>query len=325
MPCLDAAEATGLPAAEATRRAAGNIAGIDIHPVAVIFARVTFLLALMPALREEHPGHITLPVYLGDALQWNLARTGENGEQPDLLAGDDALEISVPAITLGAPNPRRLDAATLLFPADVASDAGLFDRILDAMIEFGARLETAANFAAWMEREDSVSPGDRGVLRETYEVMRRLRNEGRDHIWGYIARNLARPVWLASEARKADVVIGNPPWVSSRYMSEEYQSRFRRECEAARLWTGGKVATQQDLSSYFYMRAALLYMRRTGRIALVMPYAACRAGPTRSSAAARPRGQATSNSIFASPRHGRSGRRSAALPRAELRAVRPGP
>ena len=32
--------------------------------------------------------------------------------------------------------------------------------------------------------------------------------------------------------------------------------------------------TQQDLSSYFYMRAALLYMRRTGRIALVMPYAA---------------------------------------------------
>ena len=271
---LDAAEAAGLPAAEAARRATENVAGIDIHPVAVIFARVTFLLALMPALREEHPGHVTLPVYLGDALQWNLVGKGENGGQPDLLAGDDALEISVPAITLGAPNPRRLDAATLLFPAVVASDAGLFDRTLNAMIEFGARSETATDFAAWMEREDSVSPGDRGVLRETYEVMRRLRNEGRDHIWGYIARNLARPVWLASEARKADVVIGNPPWVSFRYMGEDYQTRFRRECEAARLWVGGKVATQQDLSSYFYMRAALLYMRRTGRIALVMPYAA---------------------------------------------------
>ena len=271
---LDAADAAGLPAAEAARRAAENVTGIDIHPVAVVFARVTFLLALMPALREEHPGHITLPVYLGDALQWNLARTGDNGGQPDLLAGDDALEISVPALTLGAPNPRRLDAATLLFPAAVASDAGLFDRILDAMIDLGARSETAANFDAWMEREDSVSVGDRGVLRETYEVMSRLRNEGRDHIWGYIARNLARPVWLASEARKADVVVGNPPWVSFRYMSGEYQSRFREECRAARLWTGGKVATQQDLSGYFYMRAALLYMRRTGRIALVMPYAA---------------------------------------------------
>ena len=69
-------------------------------------------------------------------------------------------------------------------------------------------------------------------------------------------------------------MIGNPPWVSYRYMSSDFQKRFREECRAARLWVGGKVATQQDLSSYFYMRAALLYMRRGGRIALVMPYAA---------------------------------------------------
>ena len=271
---LDAAGASGLSPAGAAQRAVENIAGIDVHPVAVIFARVTYLLALMPALRAEHPGDVTLPVYLGDALQWNLARTGEQGKPPDLLAGDDALEIFVPAITLRGRPPRRFDPATLRFPAAVASDAKLFDRALNAMIALGARSEPVANFAAWMEREVSVSAGDRRVLRETYEVMRRLQGEGRNHIWGYVARNLARPVWLASEARKADVVIGNPPWVSYRYMSGDFQKRFRDECRAAGLWVGGKVATQQDLSGYFYMRAALLYMRRTGRIALVMPYAA---------------------------------------------------
>ena len=69
-------------------------------------------------------------------------------------------------------------------------------------------------------------------------------------------------------------MIGNPPWVSFRYMSGDFQNRFRDECEAARLWVGGKVATQQDLSGYFYLRAAALYMRSTGRVALVMPYAA---------------------------------------------------
>ena len=196
------------------------------------------------------------------------------GKQPDLLAAADTLEVFVPVVTLSEPTPKRFDAATFRFPAAVASDAGLFDRVLNTMIEFGARSETAPNFAAWMGREVPVSAEDRRVLRETYEVMRRLQGEGRNHIWGYVARNLARPVWLASEARKADVVIGNPPWVSFRYMSEDYQSRFREECRAARLWVGGKVATQQDLSSYFYMRAALLYVRRTGRIALVMPYAA---------------------------------------------------
>ena len=271
---LDVAGASGLSPAQAAQRAASNIAGIDIHPVAVIIARVTYLLALMPALRDGHGGGVTVPVYLGDALQWNLARIGEQGKQPDLLAGDDALEIFVPPVTLAKPTPRRLAAATLRFPATVASDAGLFDLVLDTMIEFAGRSEPGTAFATWLAQKTYARAEDRCILRDTYEVMRRLQSEGRNHIWGYVARNLARPVWLSSEAQKADVVIGNPPWVSYRYMSGDFQKRFREECRAARLWVGGKVATQQDLSGYFYMRTALLYMRRNGRIALVMPYAA---------------------------------------------------
>ena len=289
---LAAGAEAGLSPAEAARRAVGKVAGVDIHPVAVVFARVTYLLALLPALRAEHPGVLAVPVYLGDALQWNLARTGEKGKQPDLLAGEGTLEIYVPPVTVAEPETRRLAPATLRFPAAVAADAGLLDRVLNAMIEYGARAEPGANFAAWMEREAAASrPEDRCVLRETYEVMRRLQGEGRNHIWGYVARNLARPVWLAAEAQKADVVIGNPPWVSYRYMSAAFQARFREECLAAGLWVGGKVATQQDLSGYFYMRAALLYMRQTGKIALVMPYAAM----SRRAYAAFRRGEAARN------------------------------
>ena len=271
---LVAAEAAGMSPAAAARRAVDKVAGIDIHPVAVIFARVTYLLALMPALRQEHPGDIALPVYLGNALQWDLTQPADKGDQPDFLAGDEMLEIFVPAIEVTEPQPQRLPPATLRFPTAVAADALLFDRILNNMIQFGERSESPANFAAWMDREVAASPADRLALRETYDVMRRLQGEGRNHIWGYVARNLARPVWLASDAQKADVVIGNPPWVSYRYMSGEFKKRFRTECQAAGLWVGGKVATQQDLAGYFHLRAALLYLRRTGRIALVMPYAA---------------------------------------------------
>ena len=271
---LDAADEAGLAKAEAVRRAAANIAGIDIHPVAVIIARVTYLLALIPALRKEHPGNVTVPVYLGDALQWNLARIGEKGKQPDLFAGDQALEIFVPPVDVTEPTLQRLDAAVLSFPATVASDAELFDRVLNTMIDFAAKSQPRGGFAAWLAQATQVGAKDSSILGDTYEIMRQLQNEGRNHIWGYVARNLARPVWLSSEAQKADVVIGNPPWVSYRYMSKDFQQRFRDECRAARIWVGGKVATQQDLSGYFYMRAALLYMRRTGRVALVMPYAA---------------------------------------------------
>ncbi len=134
---LSAAEASGMHPTEAVLRATRQIAGIDIHPVAVIFARVTYLLALMPALREGHPGSLPLPVYLGDALQWNLARLGEEGRQPDMFADAGTLEVFVPEVTVND-EPRRLAAATLNFPAAVASDAGLFDSVLNTMIEFGA-------------------------------------------------------------------------------------------------------------------------------------------------------------------------------------------
>ena len=270
---LKAAKASGMSAAEAARLVVEKVAGIDVHPVAVIFARATYLLALMPALREG-AGEIPLPVYLGDALQWNITHGHEAGPQMGLISDGDMLEVFVPAVTITEPTLQRLDEASLRFPAAVASDASLFDRVLNAMIHLGSRAEPVANFTAWMEREASVSPEKVKILRKTYKVMLRLQNEGRNHIWGYVARNLARPVYLASEAQKADVVIGNPPWVAYRYMGVEFQKRFRAECEAARLWSGGKVATHQDLSGYFFMRAALLYMRRSGRIAMVMPHAA---------------------------------------------------
>ena len=166
------------------------------------------------------------------------------------------------------------DDALFLQHTYLAVVALLFDRILNNMIHFGERAEPPANFAAWMERESVASPADKLVLLETYGIMRRLQGEGRNHIWGYVAPNLARPVWLTSEAQKADVVIGNPPWVAYRYMSGKFKNRFRNECQAAGLWVGGKVATQQDLAGYFHLRAAALYLRQTGRMALVIPYAA---------------------------------------------------
>ncbi len=107
----------------------------------------------MPALRKEPPGDIALPVYLGNALQWDLTQTAGKGEQPDFLASDEMLEIFVPAIDVTEPQPQRLPPAVLCFPISVAADAQLFDRILNNMIRFGERSESPANFAAWMDRE----------------------------------------------------------------------------------------------------------------------------------------------------------------------------
>jgi hypothetical protein len=56
-------------------------------------------------------------------------------------------------------------------------------------------------------------------------------------------------------------------------MDADMQKRFREECQAYSIWAGGKVATHQDMSGYFFVRAVELYLKTNGKIAFVLPYA----------------------------------------------------
>jgi N-6 DNA Methylase len=252
---------------EAIALACELVAGIDIHPVAVIFARATYLLALQPSLLRGRPSSLSVPVYLGDALQWN-AREFMN--QRDL-------EIVVPAAGESAgklPDDDDNGRVILRFPASVAAEPGLFDATLDEMLRLAERNQKGASLEGWLKRHNITSSTDVKMLDESYDGLRRLQGDGRNHIWGYVARNLSRPIWLASEKQKADVVIGNPPWLDYRAMNVKTQTRFREEMKAAGLWQAKIHGVAFDLSAYFFARAVHLYMRRNGRIAFVMPYAA---------------------------------------------------
>ena len=123
-------------------------------------------------------------------------------------------------------------------------------------------------------RGPTCAMDDRRVLEETYKIMRRLQNQGRNHIWGYGERNLARPVWLSSESQKADVLVGNPPWVAYRRMKGDFQARYRRR-RGPRSYGGPGGARRRTTSP----RTSSLARRSCtcdGRSAwaLVMPYAA---------------------------------------------------
>ncbi|EQD63630.1 BseRI endonuclease, partial [mine drainage metagenome] len=113
----------------------------------------------------------------------------------------------------------------------------------------------------------------RPVLQETFALLCSLHDQHRDHIWGYYARNLARPIWLNRERETIDVLVGNPPWLSYRYMTTEMQRAFRHESKARNLWAGAKVATHQDLSAYFVVKSVESYLRQGGLFAFVMPLA----------------------------------------------------
>ena len=82
-------------------------------------------------------------------------------------------------------------------------------------------------------------------MRETYQRYDALRRADRNTIWAYVARNLSRPLYLSAEERRADVTVGNPPWLAFRYMSDDLQKRFRELARGENIYVGGKLETQK--------------------------------------------------------------------------------
>jgi len=111
-------------------------------------------------------------------------------------------------------------------------------------------------------------------MAETNERLRGLYDTGRNGIWPFVLRNLMRPLWLSRPEQRADVLIGNPPWIAYRHLSAEMKLRLRSASRQMNLWVGGVLATQQDMSALFWARGAERYVKPDGTIAFVLPFAA---------------------------------------------------
>ncbi len=226
---LDEAEDAAMPRERRAAEACAQIAGLDIHPVAVIIARVTYLLGLAPVL-PQRAGGLSIPVYLGDAMQLSIS---------EFLAGKE-LTIRVPpppAGASGSSNGNGNGRETLDFPETFCRDPALFDKAIERMrtgsleglsraqIEAALHRITEQHYRADVTDEQKLAIQDLG---KTYLTFDRLRRDKRDTIWAYVARNLSRPLAYSASAGWANVVIGNPPWLAFPHMSADLQRRFRR-------------------------------------------------------------------------------------------------
>jgi len=248
---------------------------MDVHPVAVI----TYLLALAPTLKER-AGLISLPVYLGDALQLSISE----------MISEKELTIRVPPPPAGEGKSGEKDAQgreQIDFPDTFCRDPALFDKAIERMRSGSEQGETRGEIEAALARvveqhyradvteEQKRAIGDLG---KTYVTFDRLRREGRNSIWAYVARNLSRPLVFSAGGGWANVVIGNPPWLSFRYMNADLKKRFKELARGLGVYVGGNLATQSDISALFTARCATLYLRPSGHLAFVLPLAALTRG-----------------------------------------------
>lgn len=259
---LRAADAANLDNRAALLGLTQKVIGMDIHPVAVTFARVTYLLAIgTERLASPDRPALSIPVYLGDSIQW--------GQEQTLFRAD--------ALVVPATDSGQLFATELWFPANSINDAGQFDLLVSELADLAARQRAPKTPVPSLQpifKRYSIPQNDQTIIAATFKTLCMLHDTGRNHIWGYYVRNLARPFWLARDPNRVDVLIGNPPWLAYRHMTPEMQREFRVLSEERGLWAGAAVATNQDLSALFVLRAIERYLKAGGRFGFLVPLAA---------------------------------------------------
>ena len=213
--------------------------GIDIHPVAVEFARATLLRALptLPSL-----GLAGIAIYQGDALM--LRQTDENS----LFAPENG-EILIRS-------PRGHEIRIPREFSDHQGFPGMLPRIVEAAMK------------------DDPVPADIGMamkdveskIIELHKSLTKIIKEEGNSVWTWYIQNILGPDRLAR--RKVNRIVANPPWV--KLANIQVQDR-KRELESAagkgdqlgdNLWVGGKQAPHFDIAQLFICHARSSYLNQ---------------------------------------------------------------
>ena len=243
-----------------------NIAGIDLHPVAVQLAKATWVIAchsvITAARNAGQSGEtITAPVHLGDSMQLRYDNSTLEGQGYITLDSRETL----------ASQPGNI---RFQIPLSLAQQTDKFDNL---MMEISRAIERGDDTTRVLDNFGITDNSERAPMETTIANMQALHEDNRNHVWAYYLRNMARPMVIAEG--KVDAIIGNPPWLTYNQSADIIREELKSLSQSRyQIWAGGPNSPHQDLATLFYTRSAELYLKDNGKIGMVLPHSVLRTG-----------------------------------------------
>ena len=235
-----------------------TVCGIDIHPLAVLISKSNYLMALGNLLTKPQ-GPIVIPVYLSDSIIFPLPT------------------VSIATYHLNEPVYRyRVDESVELVLPKSLVDAELTDEILDNVKKFAndkavGKAAPLKGFQVSLEKKYNITNQQFEIIKDTIDKLTELIKTNRDTIHPFILKNIYKP----SVIGKFDILIGNPPWLSYRYITN---TKRRTEinkliADTYHLLDKSKenLITHMELATLFFARCSDFYLNTNGKIAFVLP------------------------------------------------------
>jgi len=229
-----------------------NVVGIDLNPLAVLAARVNYLLAIADLLPYRR-GEVEIPVYLADSILTPARGEGLFEQHRRILE----------TVVGKLPVPEAIDTR-----AKMERLTGILEEYVTGGFSTDVFLARCRQeFSEITERGDEVE----AVLVDLFERLKDLHARDLDGIWARVLKNAFMPLFL----EPFDYVVGNPPWINWESLPQGYRR------QVAPLWKQyalfqhkgfdailGKA--KDDISTLMAYVATDRYLKDGGKLAFVI-------------------------------------------------------
>lgn len=262
---LAAGAKPGDPAALSALAAA--ITAFDIDPLAVMLAKVGWVLANKDWLAPGHEAQI--PVYHADSLFANTPVTkvfSATGEEKRKLTLDTE-GVELPQFLIESKRQALFDALLSRgYEMAMSSAAAAKTTLEDLDIEVMVDAVTSDTGAALTVDERAAALQFSGRLLRALEALQRA---GRNGIWAFVLRNSFRPALVAG---RFNGVVTNPPWLAlSRIGSNPYRDALKTKAVLYGIKAPGASHLHVEIATIFLLHAIDRYLTPGAVIACILP------------------------------------------------------
>lgn len=242
-----------------------SVTGFDIDPLAVMLARISWVLAAKDLLLPLGTHRVTIPIYHADSLfaTTPLSKNDDNDEEKITLSLAE-YEIELPSFLITAGWQGSFDFlidrayAIAIQPTRPTISPSDMSSVVDKALEY------APNEVDEAERESLMQ-----FLGELIDKVHTLHSEGRNGIWAFILRNNYRPGLVAGQFNG---LVSNPPWLAlSKIADNPYKKALGEMAGSLGIKPQGSSFLHVEMSTVFLLRSIDRYLDNDARIGCVVP------------------------------------------------------
>lgn len=251
----------------ALAKLAEAITGFDIDPLAVMLAKIGWVLAARDWLNPAQP--VSIPVYHADSLFAATPLTksvaGHGGLHHEMLLDDKRVDL--PAFLI-SPDKRGLFDILLErgYTVAMASATNMTSKITAVMAKTLVT-QSAATSGCLLTVDESVRLAD--FMLALLSALEDLQRAGRNGIWAFILRNSYRPGLVVG---KFNGLVSNPPWLAlSKISANPYTDALKEKAETYGIKPAGPAHLHIEMATIFLLHAVDRYLIAGSAVGCVLP------------------------------------------------------